>query len=121
MAQSMDDDCLEKTICMADFFLDHRKLADTLKIERTPEMSILDRLAIWMRQSRNVRDVNQTISFPIRGDGSLHQSMKQQNWMKGDGGIKALEAALDNLVKMSWGEISEDRFYPRSDLLTLRW
>jgi hypothetical protein len=121
MAESIDDDCLEKSICMADFFLNHRKLADTLKINRTPEMRILDKCAVWMRQSRDVRDVNLPTSFPIRGDGSLQQSMKQQNWMKGDGGIKALEAALENLVKMSWGEIADDRFWPRSDLLSLRW
>jgi hypothetical protein len=120
-AEIIDDDCLEKSICMADFFLDHRKLADTLKIERTPEMRILDRLAMWMRQSGDVRDVNQTISFPIRGDGSLHQSMKQQNWLKGEGGMKALEAALYNLERWSWIEVADDRIYPRSDLLTLRW
>ncbi len=120
-AQSIDDDCLEKSICMADFFLDHRKLADTLKIDRTPEMRILDRVAMWMRQSRDVRDVNQVISFPIRGDGSLHQSMKQQVWMKGEGGMTALEAALYNLERWGWIEISNDRIYPRADLLTLRW
>jgi hypothetical protein len=121
MAEIIDYDCLEKSICMADFFLDHRKLAGTLKIERTPEKRILDRLAMRMRQSRDVRDVNQAISFPIRGDGSLDQSMKQQNWMKGDGGMKALESALYNLERWSWIEVADDRIYPRSDLLTLRW
>jgi hypothetical protein len=108
-AQLIDEDCLEKAICMADFFLDHRKLADTLKIERTPEMRILDRLAMWIRQSRDVGDVNQHVSIPIRGDGSLHQSMKQ------------LENALYNLERWGWVEIAEDRIYPRADLLSLRW
>lgn len=120
-AQLIDDDCLEKAICMADFFLDHRKLADTLKIERSPEMRILDRLAMWMRQSRDVGDVNQHFSISIRGDGSLHQSMKQQTWMKGEGGMKALEGALYNLERWGWIEISDDRIYPRADLLSLRW
>lgn len=119
-AQHIDDDCLEKSICMADFLLDHRKLADSLKIERSPEMRILDRIAMWMRQSRDVRDVNQHFSISIRGDGSLQQSMKQQLWLK-DGGMKALELALDNLERWGWIEISDDRVYPRADLLSLRW
>jgi len=120
-AEIINDYSLEKSLYIDEFFLDHCKLADTLKIERTPEMRILDRLAMWMRQSRDVRDANQTISFPIRGDGSLHQSMKQQNWMKGDGGMKALESALYNLERWSWIEVADDRIYPRSDLLSLRW
>jgi len=121
MAQSIDNDCLEKSICMADFFLDHCKLADTLKIERTPEMRILDRLAMRMRQSRDVRDVNQTISFPIRGDGSLHQSMKQQNWRKGEGGIDAIKAALENLTKWSWIEADGDSWQICTCRLSMRW
>jgi hypothetical protein len=47
--------------------------------------------------------------------------MKQQNWLKGEGGMKALEAALYNLERWSWIEVADDRIYPRSDLLTLRW
>jgi hypothetical protein len=84
-------------------------------------MRILDRLAMWMRQSRDVRDVNPASDFAIRGDGSLHQSIKQQVWMKGEGGMKALEEALYNLERWGWIEISNDRIYPRADLLNLRW
>jgi hypothetical protein len=120
-AKLINDDYLEKSICMADFLLDHRRLADTLKVERTPEMKILDRIAMWMRQSGDVRDVFEPLSFPIRGDGSLHQSMKQQTWMKGEGGMKNLEAALFKLEKYSWIEIADDRIYPRADLLSQRW
>lgn len=119
-AQIIDEDCLEKSICMADFFLEHRKLADSLKIERMPEQRILDWLAARMSASRDVRDVFQAFSISIRGDGSIHQSMKQQSWLK-DGGIEALEGALRNLENWLWIDIAEDRIYPRADLLDLRW
>lgn len=119
-ATEIDDDCLEKTICLADFLLDHRKCADHLKIERTPEQRILDWLAERIPAARDARDVNSTISFSIHGDGGLQQSIKQQAWAK-RGGIKAMMDALKNLDLWLWIDLDDDRIYPRDDLLSLRW
>jgi hypothetical protein len=119
-ATEIDDDCLEKTICLADFLLDHRKCADHLKIERVPEQRILDWLAERIPAARDARDVNSEISFSIRGDGGLQQSIKQQAWAK-EGKIEAIESALMNLEKWLWIDLADDRIYPRADLLSLRW
>jgi hypothetical protein len=102
---------------LADFLLDHRKCADHLKIERLPEQRILDWLA---ERIPAARDVNSAISFSIRGDGGLQQSIKQQAWAK-EGKIEAIESALMNLEKWLWIDLVDDRIYPRADLLSLRW
>ena len=119
-ATQIDDDCLEKTICLADFLLDHRKCADHLKIERLPEQRILDWVAERIPAARDARDVNSTISFSIRGDGGLQQSIKQQAWAK-EGKMERIDSALMNLEKWLWIDLADDRIYPRADLLSLRW
>jgi hypothetical protein len=119
-ANQIDDDCLEKTICLADFLLEHRKCADHLKIERVPEQRILDWLAERIPAARDARDVISDVSFSIRGDGGLQQSIKQQAWAK-EGKIEAIESALRNLEQWCWIELEDDRIYPRADLLSHRW
>lgn len=119
-ATEIDDDCLEKTICLADFLLDHRKCADHLKIERLPEQRILDWLAERIPAARDARDVFSEISFSIRGDGGLQQSIKQQVWAK-EGKMEKIDSALMNLEKWCWIDLDDDRIYPRADLLSLRW
>ena len=119
-ASLIDDDCLLKAICLADFFLEHRKRADDLRVEMSPEQKILEWIATRMPSNRDVRDVLSPISFAIRGDGSLQQSIKSQSWAK-TGGIKAIEAALANLERWLWIEIIDDRIYPRADFLSHRW
>lgn len=119
-ATQIDDDCLEKTICLADFLLDHRKCADHLKIERLPEQRILDWVAERIPAARDARDVISEISFSIRGDGGLQQSIKQQAWAK-EGKMERIDSALMNLEKWLWIDLADDRIYPRADLLSLRW
>ena len=115
----IDDDLLHKTICLADFLLAHRARADDLKIERSPEARILDKIAPWMDKFfRDVRDVNRVFSFSAH---ELQQAIKQQTWAK-DGGMDAIKSALNNLEMKSWLQLgSDDRWYPRGDLLKLRW
>jgi hypothetical protein len=118
-AEIIDDDLLHKTICLADFLLAHRSRADDLKIERSPEARILDKIAPWMDKFfRDVRDVNRQFSFTAH---ELQQAIKQQTWAK-DGGMDAIKTALNNLEMKSWLYLgSDDRWYPRGDLLKLRW
>jgi hypothetical protein len=85
-----------------------------------PEQRILDWLAERIPAARDVRDVISEISFSIRGDGGLQQSIKQQAWAK-EGKIEAIESALMNLEKWLWIDLDDDRIYPRADLLSLRW
>jgi hypothetical protein len=118
-ARCIDDDALHKAICLADTYLDHRVRADELKIERIPEARILDKVATWMdKYSRDVRDVNRAYSFSTH---ELQQAIKQQAWVK-EGKMPAIKAALANLEKWLWLESDGDeRWYPRGDLLKLRW
>lgn len=118
-AQFIDDDALAKAICLSDTFLDHRARADELKIERIPEARILDKVAAWMnKDARDARDVDGVFSFSTH---DLQQAIKQQSWAK-EGKMPAIKAALANLEKWLWLESDGDeRWYPRGDLLKLRW
>jgi hypothetical protein len=119
----IDDLYLDQAINLADFLLEHRKRADEQgAFERSPEQRILDKVAPLMRAHQekigDVGDVVDAFSFSER---ELQQSIKTQAWAK-DGKMEAINAALLNLEKKWWLELgSDDRWYPRSDLLSRRW
>ena len=108
LATEIDDASLETAICLADYLIDHRKLADSLKLERSPKQLILDRLMQWsderIEKIGDSGDVIPTFEISTR---ELQQSMKQQSWLK-DGGVEALNAALADLEQKGWIYIGRD-------------
>jgi hypothetical protein len=122
-ALQIDDQCLGQAINLADFLLAHRKRADDQsKSERSPEQRILDKIAPWMRNwldiERGSGALNSEYSFSER---TLQQNIKNQSWAK-EGKSNAINDALVNLEKSCWLELgSDDRWYPRKDLLNRRW
>lgn len=107
-ASQVDDQCLESAIYLADYLIDHRKLADTLKLERSPEHLILDRLLQWgYEQPKKIGDAGDVISTFEISTRDLQQSMKQQSWLK-DSGVDALNEALKILEIKGWIDVGRD-------------
>jgi hypothetical protein len=122
-ALQIDDLYLEQAINLADFLLEHRKRADDkLTIERLPEQRILDKIADWMRAhlQKNWGSGAVSVAFSF-SERDLQQNIKNQTWAK-EGKMDAINTALLILEKNWWLELgSDDRWYPRADLLERRW
>lgn len=111
-SQMIDDDCLETAIYLADYLISHRKLADSLKLERSPEHRILDRISsIIRKREQEIGDGGDAIpTFEISTRDDLQQSMKQQSWVK-EGGIDAINNALKNLEMKNWIYTGRDEWH----------
>lgn len=86
------------------YFLQHRKLADSFQVERTPAQRVIAKIASQVRKGGDVGDVfsgsenPDLFHFTTRW---LQQLMKQQTWVK-EGGVDALKGALQDLERMGW-------------------
>jgi len=116
-ALQMDDDCLDKSLELADYLIEQRMQADA-KADRTHEQRCLDKIATMMRESIGAVGATDTaFTFSTR---DLQQRIKNQSWVM-DGSVKAIEAALMKLEKWCWIEIDGDGWMARDDLLDRRW
>jgi replicative DNA helicase len=116
-AQQIDDKCLDQSLNLADYLIEQRVQADAIS-DRTHEQRCLDKIAQMMREHVGaVGAVNKPFIFSTR---DLQQRIKGQSWVM-DGGVKAIDAALMKLEKLSWIEIENDGWFVRDDLLNHRW
>jgi hypothetical protein len=105
-ATKLNFEALEGACGLDDYFLKHRKLADDLKLERLPQLRVLDKLIYWIKKDGDVGDavsgVEKTKSDVIKfSTRDLQQAMKQQTWVK-EGGCEELKKILDELEMCSW-------------------
>jgi hypothetical protein len=102
--QFIHDDALEMALALADPLISYRRLSDVLQIERTPELRILDKLALLISESGDVGMPKRSYRIGIR---ELQQLMKSQKWLK-TGGMDAMNSALESLDNKSWIEFDGD-------------
>ena len=77
-ALQMDDDCLDKSLELADYLIEQRMQADA-KADRTHEQRCLDKIATMMRESIGADGaVNTPFTFSTR---ELQQRIKNQSWV----------------------------------------
>jgi hypothetical protein len=97
-------EALQMACGLDQYFLKHRKLADSFQVERTPAQRVLAKIVSVIKKGGDIGDAfsgseNPNLYYFTTRD--LQQSMKQQSWVK-HGGTEALKAALQDLERMGW-------------------